>query len=82
MVTLLVTATIYDHDAQLAYSVHNPQAPNPFGPVHQTTATAEAWGYLLHTLPGAYPVDSFKVAVIDRRPGTRANSRSRGIALT
>jgi hypothetical protein len=81
MTTMLITATIFDDGPKLAYSVHNSQTDS-FSPIHQCDATADAWGYLTMQLPGAYPIDAYRISVIDRRPGTRATSRCCGHSLT
>jgi hypothetical protein len=79
--TLCITATVFDDATRLAYSV---LTPDTFSPIHQCEATEQAWWYLLDYLPATYlPADyAVRLAVIDRRPGTVATSRSLGTALT
>lgn len=79
---LLVTATVYDDATHLAYSIAREDGLTP---IHYCPASREAWGYLQHTLPdsGGLAADHrLRICVIDRRPGTRATSRSQGISRT
>jgi len=81
MTTLLITATAFDDRTCLAYSLHYSETNN-FTPIHQCDATADAWAYLVDCLPAVNPYHAIRLAVIDRRPGTRATSRCCGHSLT
>lgn len=83
MTTLLITATVFDDRTWLAYSFHFADRPGqPFSPTHQCEAGVTAWAYVTRTLFQAYGYEAVRVSVIDRRPGTRATSRSGGHSLT
>jgi len=79
--TLLITATAFDDRTMLAYSVHHGH-DGSLPPLHTCEATPDAWAYLTSVLPDAYRIDATRIAVIDRRPGTRATSRCAGHSLT
>jgi ABC-type transport system substrate-binding protein len=82
MTTLLITATAFDDRTCLSYSFHyDDREGDQFSPIQQCDADHVAWAYLLHWLPESM-YDAVRIAVIDRRPGTRATSRCCGHSLT